>query len=147
MSTNNIFSISPWKHMLLVLISTPNICFCGEIRKIFTRYPPLSRHMSVDRENIVPVDIFPKNTFGHVCLVKIKISLHLDSLTRIFPGCILDSQRYKVSSCGQQRLVRLHGWAGWFKSLLVVAHVRRCVFHVAIQIMMLILSSYLPSSA
>ena len=27
-------------------MSTNNICFCGEIRKIFTGYPPLSRPMS-----------------------------------------------------------------------------------------------------
>ena len=26
-------------------MSTHNICFCGEIRKIFTGYPPLSRPM------------------------------------------------------------------------------------------------------
>ena len=28
-----------------LLISTHNICFCGEIRKIFIGYPPLSRPM------------------------------------------------------------------------------------------------------
>ena len=28
-----------------LLMSTHNICFLGEIRKIFTGYPPLSRHM------------------------------------------------------------------------------------------------------
>ena len=26
-------------------MSTHNMCFCGEIRKIISRYPPLSRHM------------------------------------------------------------------------------------------------------
>ena len=34
------------KHLAeALLLSTHNICFCGEIRKIFTRYPPLSRPM------------------------------------------------------------------------------------------------------
>ena len=50
----DIYLISPRKHMLWVLIRRPwqdasnechNICFHGEIRKIFTGYPPLSRPM------------------------------------------------------------------------------------------------------
>ena len=33
--STNIFLISPWRHILwLLLMSTHNICFCGEIRKI-----------------------------------------------------------------------------------------------------------------
>ena len=32
-------------------MSTHNVCFCGEIRKIFPRYPPLSRPMSTAMMN------------------------------------------------------------------------------------------------
>ena len=39
---------------------------------------------------------------------------HLLSLIRIITGHILDSQGCKVSSCRQQRLVRLRTCTGWF---------------------------------
>ena len=38
-ATHNIFLVSPWKHMLWVLIrSTHNMCFRGEIKKISTLF-------------------------------------------------------------------------------------------------------------
>ena len=36
-------------------MSTHNICFRGEIRKIFTRYPLLSRPMTPDKVTIVVI--------------------------------------------------------------------------------------------
>ena len=52
---------------------------------------------------------------------------HSRSLIRIFTVRILDSQGWKVSSCGQRRLTRLRGCAGWFASPLG-PHVRRYIF-------------------
>ena len=46
---------------------------------------------------------------------------------RIFIGCILESQWCKNSSWGQQRLIRLCEFAGWFEVTLC-ADVRRHVF-------------------
>ena len=57
-----------------------------------------------------------KCTFGHGLPGKIQI--------RIFTGCIFGSQGCKVYSCRQQRLIRLHGYADRFESLLN-AYVRR----------------------
>ena len=51
---------------------------------------------------------------------------HSRSLIRFFTGRILDSQWFKVSSCGQRRLIRLRRCAGWFDSSLS-AHARRYV--------------------
>ena len=42
-------------------------------------------------------------------------------------ACAFDSQGCKISSCGQLRLIRLRGCAGWFESSFG-AHVRRYVF-------------------
>ena len=49
------------------------------------------------------------------------------SLIRFFTGPILDSKECKFSSCGQRRLIRLGGCAGWSESS-SGAHVRRYVF-------------------
>ena len=49
------------------------------------------------------------------------------SLISIITRRILGSQGFKFSSCGQQRLKRLHGCAGWFESSLG-AHVKKYVF-------------------
>ena len=83
-------------------MSTHNICFHGEIRKIFTWYPPISRPM-----------------FEHQCQQYLRICApsedsdqpvwiwsrrHLHSLIRIFTGCILDSQGCKVPPSRQQWL-------------------------------------------
>ena len=45
-------------------MSTHNICFCGEIRKIFTGYPPLSRPMQVMRY-FGAIQNTPCNLYSH----------------------------------------------------------------------------------
>ena len=42
MSITTYVFVEKWQALLM---STHNICFCGEIGKIFTGYPPLSRPM------------------------------------------------------------------------------------------------------
>ena len=41
----DIFLISPQKHVVGTHLSTHNICFCGEIKKLSCGYPLLSRPM------------------------------------------------------------------------------------------------------
>ena len=56
---------------------------------------------------------------------------HSCCLIRIFPQHILNSQGRKVSSCWQQRQIRLHGGAGWFESLLVAYFSKYMFTHTA----------------
>ena len=44
-------------------MSTYNICFCGEIRKIFTGYPPLSRPMVAPCLSLICIDLISQIKF------------------------------------------------------------------------------------
>ena len=60
------------------------------------------------------------NSYRMVCTCKKSVQpAYQHSLIRIFPVCILDSQGCKVSSRGQQRLIRLSGCTGWSEASLV----------------------------
>ena len=50
--------------MLWVLIRRANICFRGEIRKIFTGYPLLSRPMVLYGKDPITNKILRRNTHG-----------------------------------------------------------------------------------
>ena len=89
-------------------------------------------HVSQIVNNKISRDV-RKRTVGHVrpawfrsCAPSYDLDqpAHSRSLIRIFIMRSLDNQRCTVSSCGQRRLIRLRGCAGWFESSLG-AHFRR----------------------
>ena len=83
--------------MLWVLIrsasmSTHNICFCAEIRKIFTGYPPLSRSVAYHRKSYV---------ISHKVLSKIvaddSLNFYIfwgENKTAFHANCLLGRQKF-----------------------------------------------------
>ena len=71
-----------------LLMSTHNICFCREIRKIFTRYPPLTRPMHTPLsiplpgkkkiENFHVFDIHWLYRTSRYAIVKVDVTEHYD---------------------------------------------------------------------
>ena len=66
----DIFLVSPWKQVLWALVegllmSTHNVYFCGNITKIYTRYPRLSRAM-LERGNWLEEECMEKERTRHV---------------------------------------------------------------------------------
>ena len=57
-------------------MSTNNICFRGEIRKIFTGYPPLSRPMSIGTDHTVQMHRIICAITVHTCPQRTRFSKH-----------------------------------------------------------------------
>ena len=94
-------------------MSTHNICFLGEIRKILSWYPPIiwwcDVVYSISRWHITD-NLIRKPTFRHVCPAKIQISLHIFTVgaeSYLHSGSVLIAKYARFFHGGQQRLIRL----------------------------------------